>query len=671
MFSHQQERAAFNIYNSAYLENGVRYAILMSKCQSGKTGAYNSLIALMLRMGSIDRAYILCGSHETELREQAIEDTKRYHGAAMYEAGTIQVLFRQDFDGVTMDIRRALIVVDESHLDQGKGQKLDRFLTSHGISMDGNPATLNANDTYILSVDATPYSELAALHHKETPYRKHVEELIPGEGYIGIDHYHYIGRLHKTFNLMTPIGIHRFRLILRSRGNKYALLRFTSGRAGRANPQEEAVRRMGFPVLEFTAERTEINITRPEVDNGLPCLEDAPACPTIVIIRGRLRAGKVVPKKHISLVWEGAKTSKTDALVQGLPGRMCGYAQREGEEDSKKLDRDNLPLLYVPELSLRRDERKIVSMSEMERATMTPDILPTKATNLKKPRVASVATRTQCTPFRLSWPRGAHDEYDLVETINDPSTTEAMRKEHCLNVMRDNTAIIRDSPQLSPEQKSEILSRLETITPSATHIRNLKNESQATYFKAMKEAHENGSTPAEHIPDCPHVTFLVVYRGYRGEGESPFHFYVIFYTDAKPGAYYLRSTHLESRIPKTNGKSIFSVSNRALNIPLTAAGVTGFSEASLASPRAFEMALREYLTHWRTATHLEVSREISSVENRFAMNKAMFHYIGSRSNDVEVICMRVGTEFGVRLKTKYGRGTAGAGGHFNLKSISW
>jgi hypothetical protein len=167
------------------------------------------------------------------------------------------------------------------------------------------------------------------------------------------------------------------------------------------------------------------------------------------------------------------------------------------------------------------------------------------------------------------------------------------------------------------------------------------------------------------------VTFLVVYRGYRGEGASPFHFYVIFYTDATPGAFYIRSTHLESRIPKTNGKSIFSISNRALNIPLAAAGVTGFSDVSLASPRAFELALREYLTHWRTATHLEVSREISSVESRFAMDKATFHYISPRNNDVEVICGRVGTEFGVRLQTKYGRGTAGAGGHFNLKSISW
>ena len=673
-FTTQQSNASNNIYNS-YIARNVRYAILMSKCQSGKTGAYHALISLMLRMGSIDRAYVLCGSHETDLRDQAIEDAKDYHDIAMYETKTVQVLFRQDFDAAHMDIRRALIVVDESHLDQGKGQKLDRFLGRHGITMDGNPTNLVTNNTYILSVDATPYSELAALEHKETPYIKHVEELLPGDGYIGIDHYNYTGRLNPTFDLTTADGARRFGALIRGLGNKYALMRLSAAYKTRLNAQEVSARNIcranGYRVLEFTAGRTEINITRPTEPTDLPCLEDAPTRPTIVIIRGRLRAGKVVPKKHIGFVWEGAKTSKTDALVQGLPGRMCGYCQIAGEpENPKKLDTEHLPLLFVPESALERHETKVVKESEIERTFLTPHLLPTKATNLKASRLAADATggRTQCTPIRLR--NLTHrDEWDAIREDhgNDDGT-----KRECLRILRANLDLIRESRYLSDDQKDEIITRLASITKEQTHIRNLRGESQVPYYKELKAAQENGTTPAEHISDCPYMTFVVIRDGYRVDGEpvDPSYFYVVMYTDAGAGMEWIRSSHFKSRVPETNGKSIFSISNAALAAPLVAAGAIGFCEANIITPATFEAALREYITTWRSS-HLTMSREISSVGASFAMNKAAFRYVSPRVNAVEEICRRVGREFHLDIRTTYARSSAGRGGHFNLRKISW
>jgi hypothetical protein len=677
MFSVQQDTAAKNIIDS-YIDKNIRYAILMSKCQAGKTGAYNAIIAQMLDSNFIDRAYILCGSHETELRDQAKDDAEVYHGEDDVHDGKVVVLFRQDFYGKDMDIRRALIVVDESHLDQGKGQQLDRFLKRHGITMDGNPHTLESNNTYILSVDATPYSEIAALIHKETPYPKHVEQLMPGEGYIGLDYYIFNALLLSTFDLTTTQGARRFERMVRERGNKYALMRLSSGYKGRVNAQEAALRNIcamhhnRFRVLEYTANREDISISD---------LKHAPSVPTIVIIRGRLRAGKVVPKKHISFVWEGAVTSKTDALVQGLAGRMCGYVGNADEPN--KLDIDNLPLLFVPASSLERHDTKVIKESEMERAIMTPDILPTKATNLKKGHLASigVAGRTQCSPLRIST-RSASAELDEYHPMDDPHATDYDRKEFCIGYLQANLNLIRESNLLSPEQKEEILARIESI-PShiedpiarraaigATHIRNLVGNSQLTYYNELKSAHQNGTTPAEHISDCPHMTFVVIHPGYRGVGAHQYHFYVVLYTDAGAGMEYIRSTHLASRIPKTTGKSIFSISDSATSEPLVAAGATGFCSANLATPAAFETALRQYLTHWMTST-LTVSCEIQSVGARFSLDKAAFHYTNSKNNDIEQICRRVEHDFDIELRTKYARCSAGADGHFNLKSISW
>ena len=123
-----------------------------------------------------------------------------------------------------------------------------------------------------------------------------------------------------------------------------------------------------IPVLLYTGEKTQVTVTRAEQKRyaragyRLPCLEDAPPTTTLVIVRGRLRAGKVVPKKHVGFVWEGAAKSKTDALVQGLPGRMCGY-----EFGATK------PTLYVPPTGLVYDELGLVLCGD----------LPKTATNMR------------------------------------------------------------------------------------------------------------------------------------------------------------------------------------------------------------------------------------------------------------------------------------------------
>lgn len=651
MATPEQQIAANNI-RRAFLECRLRYAILMARCQSGKTGAFLELARSMLASGEVMRVYILCGSSETELRDQA-----KQRAEEVLPAGKFTVLFRQDFDKATMNITNSLIVVDESHLDQSKGSQLHKFMKRHGLSMDGNPAALEAKNAYLVSVDATPYSELASLIHKETPHSKHVEMLAAGPGYFGLGDYKGTGRLLSTFDFVAEPE--RFKALLRSHSDKWLLVRLTWTKT--ADVKESALKAIcadaGVAVKYFTADDAE----RPQI--AVKDMEAAPGVTTVVILRGRLRAGKTVPKAHVGFVWEGAADPKTDALVQGLPGRMCGY-------DFGSAYR---PTIYVAEAALREYEDKVVKASEMGRAVLEfPIAMPQKATNLKKAHVANVVrgaegqVRTQCVPLAINYDM-SDAGYEALWT-RGASSADFRTACHTLLLERRGQlrAAVSISSSYSPEQKTEILRYLATAAEP-----NFRRAAQVKYYESLIAAHANKTVPSEHISDAPNVTLVVYHPDYSEiPGAVPNRVFVIFYTNAGPGLD-LASVNLTSRIPKTNGKSIFTPDDMDFDEPPVAGGVAGFKQASIQTPAAFEAALTEYLTAWRGAEGLTYARLIQSAAGRFALDKRAFAYTSKENNEVVRICARVGAAFGVRLAIKFARSSAGEGGHFNVKEISW
>lgn len=655
MATPEQQTAANNI-RRAFLEGRLRYAILMARCQSGKTGAFLDLARSMLAAGEVMRVYILCGSSETDLRDQA-----KQRAEEALPAGKFNVLFRQDFDKATMNITNSLIVVDESHLDQNKGSQLHKFMKRHGLSMDGNPATLEAKNAYMVSVDATPYSELASLIHKETPHSKHVEMLAAGKGYFGLGDYKGTGRLLSTFDFVAEPE--RFKALLRSHEHKWLLVRLTWTKT--ADLKESALKTLcadaGVAVKYFTADDAE----RPQI--AVNDLKVAPAVTTVVILRGRLRAGKTVTKAHIGFVWEGAADPKTDALVQGLPGRMCGY----------DFDSDYRPTIFVAPAALREYEDKVVKASEMGRAVLEyPIAMPQKATNLKKAHVANLKKDAhknvwhQCPPLAISFDTEEGGYQALVDAHKE-RTADADIKEACRNLLLERRGKLRAqvaiSKVLTDEQKAEIHSFLSA--PTTPYFRATQ---PANYYQALLEGYATKTAPAEHISNGRGVTFVLYNPTLYGDipGAMPNRVFVVFYTAAGP-ALDLASVNLVSRIPKTNGKSIFTPDDTDFDEPPVAGGVAGFRQATIQTPAAFEAALTEYLTAWRDAESLTYARLIQSASGRFALDKRAFAYKGKEDNDVMRICARMGAAFGVRLAVKFARSSAGEGGHFNVKEISW
>jgi hypothetical protein len=655
--AHPEQLIAADNILGVFLQKHLRFAILVARCQAGKTGAFQSLIGKMLLNGDINRAYILCGSNETELRSQAHADAKEANPMA-YASGTLKIFFRQDFKSGDMDITRALIIVDESHMDQTQKQELDQFLSRHDLSLDGNPKTLIDNDAYIVSVDATPYSELSALLHKES-HEKHVEILASGEGYFGIENYLEEGKIKSTYDI--SCNSREFERIVRSSGPKYGLMRITTGK--NAAKQEKSAaniyRRIGGKVVFYTSDKTEIAITsaqKVELKLSL-CLDDVPDVPTLVIIRGRLRAGKVVPKQHIAFVWEGANMSKTDALVQGLLGRMCGYVF--GAEK---------PLIFVPASALKRNEKKVVQESEIQRAIMPYiDALPRVGTNLKKGCVANVAEngKTQCPPLRLTWERQTFTEEFDEKFSRGADRTEIQKA--CFALLAQNLDAIRENPNFSDQQKTEILDKILPAGSDKSHIRNFHGDSQMTYFKQIYKAHKSRTASSEHAAGCNPLNFLITYRGYKAPHANHHHVYVIFYTDATHGEMPgIKAVDLKSRIPQTNGKSVFSIHDSQFDKPLVAGGILGFDKSKLKTPEILEATLREYIQTYKQAHHLTVSRCIQHNKDRFALDKKKFHWKSNTDNDLEKMCMVLERDFDIRIQIKY----VSARG-FNVDSIEW
>jgi len=655
-FHPEQKTAASNIFAAFTNKEAVmKYALLSAFCQSGKSGAFHYLIRLMLQMGIIQHAYILCGSAETILRDQAKEDAKKFNPEYYKDnnTGAIQVYFRQDLASSNLDVVNALIIVDESHLDQGYDQMLAKFLRDchGGISMDGNPAPLKEKNTFFLSVDATPYAEIAALEHEES-YPKYLETLVPGQGYYGLAQYNFDGRLKETFSIAgQPI---RFAKILKEYPKKYALLRLTNmGKKSKEDEEKvvEICQKLGLPVCYYLEGKKNIAITQKEkMELRLnSSLEEVPEKTTVVIFRGTLRAGKVVPKQHIGFVWEGSANGKTDSLVQGLPGRMCGY---DFNKDGSK------PMLFVPPSSLKENLTKVIKASEMMRAIIGGLVLPLKATNLKKVRLANIAADGlhMLPPISVN-----------VGPVNDiwnagPEYGKALITGYAKDKLRDGS-IIRSCPFYSDEQKDEVMEILRTYEPATRD-----GMQQLRWYEDI--LHANGNTVSEHVWNGPNHPLMTVFyvKPQTGlpAGANPSVVHVIFYTKAahKIG---MEQIKLESRIAPTNGKSHFSIHDSSTSEPAVAGGVAAMRADNIKDPESLRAFLDEYMTQWKTSPNIMYSRSIVCNKDAFRFSTKTFP---GGKKDVESICSQLGTKFGVKLSVKSRRGNHAAD-CFNLAEISW
>jgi hypothetical protein len=435
-------------------------------------------------------------------------------------------------------------------------------------------------------------------------------------------------------------------------------------------------------VLEYTSKRSEIAITADELKgcDERECMEAPPTVTTLVIVQGRLCVGKVVPKQHVAFVWENSADPKTDTLVQGLPGRMCGYAL--GAE---------LPTIYVPASAIKERPRSVVAAavdmhhgdSEIGRyldGARGAEVVALHGTHLLDSRVALTPnTRdglpvTQCPPILLDFTTEAADtdEADWIERA-------------------DFIGRLRDSALSGSEaQKAEMLTYLEEAS-SATRMwtpqrRNLKSDTSSNhvnYFVSIHTAATSGTTSAQNVgaKEPPRLTFCIVHNNATtsphwttasSAGLRPGYVYAIFYTHA--GAE-LPAVHTKSRVGTTRTDTVFdplppppkkvmkAVAEAAATHATATATAVGGAGRSVSPPRtegvfsgslpeivrtnpdALRSALVEIIKVWKRGT-VTINPYIST----FPLDRVAYHWRSKTDNDL----IRILSELSPILQLRFG-----------------
>ena len=312
------------------------WCLLAAHMQSGKTIAYLLTAFEMLRLEKVKVCAIISGNNEIILRQQIINDIqqfkqlyKRYldengircgRWIDIYEwvdetadkfvddiASKIDVAFGHELKKFKQyDVsENPLYIWDESHYGQSKNQEIDKFFRVRGIQ----PSGTNGNGM-VISVSATHNAELSDIHHfKQT---KGIVRLKPSGSYIGVNKFRQNGQINNISDLKRDFP----RILRRHLENKIGLIRATEQNQKWMIPMAT---RYGYKCEKFDMTTTF------DFDE---LLSTEPLEPTLVFLKRKCCMGKHVIKLYIGFVIE-TTYSKTDTILQGLLGRMCGYDSRE------------------------------------------------------------------------------------------------------------------------------------------------------------------------------------------------------------------------------------------------------------------------------------------------------------------------------------------------------
>jgi hypothetical protein len=329
-----QRKAGLEIINN--YNEGALWNVLLSQMQSGKTGAYNFIACETIRSNLKPSVLIFTGTSDTELmkqtRERFYEFVYNIYNNYLEDEGfsredrdiiknkikkNTQILSPSQLKKIKKKITNSLLIQDESHYAQNIDMGPYAFLKSQDLTIYGNPngKILEKTDNIFLSVSATPFSEIINMKKFNDPLKKLViMETDPS--YIGVKKLMDLERI--TF-FEDSLDSFEEALSLNFDKNKYAVIRTSSKNS---QDYQKIAKNMGWKIKYFDS-----NDDKNEENRILSIdeLNEAPIQPTVIFIKEMLRMGKTIPKQHLAFVMETAKNSKTDTLLQGLVGRICGY----------------------------------------------------------------------------------------------------------------------------------------------------------------------------------------------------------------------------------------------------------------------------------------------------------------------------------------------------------
>ena len=314
------------------LSGGIRNPLLVAQPQQGKTGVAIYVLDRFIKdakaRGIPCTAIYLINLSDNELRKQTRLRLRKAH-----LDDDVLVLHRDDIDSVEIDgsTDNILIVMDECHYAIDKGSPVHKFLSALGIEYGSHPSTWSNDSISILSISATPFAH--SIREATSAGSFHSIPLPLNDKYYSLAQMMEDGRLVQSMPIvsgkrgttmyLTSI-MEKFMDDCELHGNGYFVIR-QNGQRGLAI-RDFISRTYGTDV------RVEGYSTNADDEGDIDELDEAltiePEKPTVVLIRGTMRAGKTLKTtKHIR-GWYESSTAKSDAKLQSL--RPLGYASDDG-----------------------------------------------------------------------------------------------------------------------------------------------------------------------------------------------------------------------------------------------------------------------------------------------------------------------------------------------------
>lgn len=280
------------------------YCLFVAQMQSGKTGTYLGVARKMLKKSLITKVVVFSGNREKELRiqtENRISSDKHINNATT-------VVWGASLDKYVPTDEPTLYIWDESHFGQSKGQAVDRFLKRCNLT----PGNKGQKGNYLLSVSATPFSELINLEGRDE--LDLVVWMDKDEDYWGvekmIENQQIVSYRVGTTTSEFEAGIMP---ILKEYDSGFSLIRVYDD-----DYVNTITRIVGdTPHILYDSD-FQLDIET--------ILSQKPITHTLIILKGKLQMGKtIMNQQYINLCMETCRTKKTDSLLQGFIGRFCGY----------------------------------------------------------------------------------------------------------------------------------------------------------------------------------------------------------------------------------------------------------------------------------------------------------------------------------------------------------
>jgi hypothetical protein len=331
-----------------------RSLTLIAEMQSGKTHTFLLTAFESLRQRLCRRVFIISGNNDAALKKQTLAAVEKFENAYFefllyrdiyitideYHALKHAIIVKWSAD-LSKDIKKdklqkvhnTLVIWEEAHFAQSRDMLPFQFLSLIGVCVDGNDPMLANKNNLMLTVSATPFSEFASIVTQKQ--KKDIVLLKPGAKYRGVGSFLANGQIHSHTNQLFEFEAALETATATATAPKYAIVRSLTEEL--TNQFCETAETKGWRCAFYNQETRDLDIS----------LKVAPTHNTVVFIKGALRMGQQVSKKHIAFCWESTREAHTDTILQGLLGRMCSY------------DNTNNILIYI--------HKHIVESGELQR----------------------------------------------------------------------------------------------------------------------------------------------------------------------------------------------------------------------------------------------------------------------------------------------------------------